>query len=192
VQPGDVLLAQILVYDGTATNVPTAPAGWAPIRHDSISNGNQMTSWLYYKIAGASEPGSYGWNIAPQYAAGLMGAWRNTTASPLDMSSGAFSAGTGPIAMTAPALVPTNDMELQIYFYGAQSFIAPVIGQPSQIIQRTTDRSSIEGFTLGIGELAAPSHGNLSLTYTGSANTSIPGGSLVGTSQAVLLIPNLP
>ncbi len=66
---GDALLTQIAVYDGVGSNVPVAPAGWILIRHDSANIGNKMTSWLYYKVAGASEPISYSWNITQQYAA---------------------------------------------------------------------------------------------------------------------------
>ncbi len=39
VQPGDALLAEIVVYDGTASDVPTPPSGWTAIRHDSTNGG---------------------------------------------------------------------------------------------------------------------------------------------------------
>ena len=79
VQSGDTLLAEILVWDGSGSDVPTAPSGWTAIRHDAISNGNKITSWLYYKVAGGNEPSSYGWNLSSQWAAGAMGAWRNAS-----------------------------------------------------------------------------------------------------------------
>src|SRR5208337_103949 len=88
VQSGDVLLTQVVVYDGTGSNAPTAPAGWNVIRHDAVNLGNKMTSWLYYKVAASSEPASYTWSLAPQYAAGVIGAWRGVAASPIDQSSG--------------------------------------------------------------------------------------------------------
>ena len=80
VQAGDVMIAQIIVHDGTGSDVPTAPGGWSSIRHDSINSGNQATSWLYDKVAGASEPASYNWTITSNFAAGAMGAWRGTFA----------------------------------------------------------------------------------------------------------------
>src|SRR5208283_1651711 len=88
---GDLLLAQIVVWDGSGSNVPTAPSGWTIIRHDAVvSNGNQITSWLYYKVAGASEPSSYSWTISSQWAAGVMGAWQGAASvSPIDKASGA-------------------------------------------------------------------------------------------------------
>ena len=67
----------------------TAPNGWTSIRHDAATDGNKATSWLYYKVAGANEPASYGWNISSNWAAGAMGAWRGASSSPIDNASGA-------------------------------------------------------------------------------------------------------
>ena len=181
---GDVMLAQIVIYDGTGTNVPSAPAGWTVIRHDNISNGNKITSWLYYRVAGESEPGSYSWNIASQYAAGVIGAWRGASASPLDQASGTTASG-NPAAAAAPSLMPNHNGELQVYFYGSQNAAAPVITEPSAITSRTNDRSSKEGFALSFGDLAAPFQGVASPTYNASSSGS---GGVVLTAQAVLLI----
>src|SRR5208283_1752469 len=87
----DIMLAQIVVWDGAGTNVPTAPGGWNFIRRDFVSNnGNKMTSWLYYKVATASEPSTYSWTISSQYAAGVIGAWQGASSvTPIDTSSGA-------------------------------------------------------------------------------------------------------
>jgi hypothetical protein len=186
VQSGDTLLAQIIVYDGSGFNVPAAPGGWTSIRHDAVSNGNKMTSWLYFKVAGGSEPASYRWNISSQWAAGVMGAWRRASASsPIDRSSGATAAGAGPISDAAPSLTPANNSELQVYFYGSQSFSAPTITQPGVITQRSNIRSAKEGFTLAFGDLAAVSAGTPSPTYAAMAN--LPGGMPVMTAQAILL-----
>ena len=148
IQSGDVIVAQILVYDGSGTNVPSAPAGWTVIRHDTVNGQNKMTSWLYYKVAGSSEPESYTWNLAPQYAAGVMGAWRGASiGSPIDQSSGATASGIGvnSISKAAPSLTPTNNDELQLYFYGSQSGGSPTITEPGAIIQRANMRSLKEG-----------------------------------------------
>ena len=182
---GDVLLAQIVVYDGTGTNVPTAPTGWTLIRNNSVNGGNKMTSWMYYKVAGAGEPASYSWNIAPQYAAGVMGDWRGASLTPLDQSSGATATG-NPALAAAPSLTPSNNGELQVYFYGSQSGSTSTITEPTAITSLTNDQSSKEGFTLAFGDLAAPSQGIASPTY--NANSSGAGGVAL-TAQAVLLIP---
>ena len=164
VRAGDVSIAQIAVYDGSGSDVPTAPGGWNSIRHDAINSGNQITSWLFYKVAGANEPSSYGWNISSNWAAGVIGAWRNASSSPIDSASGSAAAGSSPVSVSAPALTATNSNELQVYFYGAQSHAAPVVTLPSALNERFDTGSSKEGFTLAFGDLAAASVGSASAT----------------------------
>ena len=184
---GDLLLAQIVTYDGTGTDVPSSPAGWTVIRQDHVTNGNKLTSWLFYRVAGGSEPASYTWHIALQYAAGVMGAWRSTSTMPIDQATGLTGAGVSPISAAAPSLTPAADGELQVYFYGSQSAAAPTITEPAAIIQRANIPSAIEGFTLAFGELAAPAGGTGSPTYNATASTNFAGGMPVITAQAVLL-----
>ena len=187
---GDILIAQIVIADALGTNVPVAPAGWTAVRHDSVTvSGNKMTSWLYYKVAGGSEPSSYSWSLAPQYAAGDIGAWRGASATPIDLSSGASAGGPNPVSSAAPSLTPNHNNELLVYFYGAQSFLAPTITEPGAIAQRSNIKSSKEGFTLASGDRAAPGQGTPSGTFTAMASTSVTGGMQVMTAQSILLIP---
>jgi hypothetical protein len=182
---GDELIAQILIYDGSGTNVPSIPSGWNLLRSDHIaSGGNQMTSWLYFRVSSGGEPASYSWNIAQQYAAGLMGDWRGGSGG-IDASSGATASGNPAIA-AAPSQTPAHNGDLQVYFYGSQNFSAPTIFEPAAITSRANDRSSKEGFTIAVGDLAAPFMGNPSPTYNATAAGSGP---VVMTAQAVLLIP---
>jgi hypothetical protein len=182
---GDVFLAQIVLADATGTNVPTAPVGWSFIRDDSVSNGNRITSWLYSHVAGSSEPATYSWKIASQFAAGVMGAWRGTSAVPIDQVSGATAAGPSPVSAAAPSLTPNGNNELQVYFYGSQNFNSPLVIEPAAITSRANIESSKEGFTLAFGDLAAPSQGIPSPTYT--AMSSFPRAMPVLSAQAVLL-----
>jgi hypothetical protein len=186
VQSGDTLLAQIIVYDGSASDVPTAPSGWESIRDDSANSGNKATSWLYYKVAGADEPASYGWNIGANWAAGVMGAWRGASSSPINAASGATAGGTTPIFASAPSLTPGMDNELQVYFYGSQSHAGPTVALSGAITQRFDVASAKEGFTLAFADLAAPSANFASSTYPAVASIS---GTAVLTAQAILLIP---
>jgi hypothetical protein len=182
------MLAQILVYDGAGTNVPTAPVGWTVIRHDSrFASGHLITSWLYFHVAGGSESASYTWSISSQFAAGMIGAWRGASATPIDLSSGTSGGGTSPVSAAAPSLTPTNNNELQVFFYGAQSNTAPTITEPIAISSRANVMSTNEGFSLADGDKAAPSAGNASPTFTAMGSAS--SGSLVLTAQAVLLKP---
>lgn len=179
---GDTLLAQIIVYDASASDVPTTPSGWTAIRRDAVASGNKATSWLYYRVAGSNEPAAYAWSIGSNWAAGVMGAWRGAAPAPIDKSSGATAVGSK-LSLSAPSLTPGNNHELQVYFYGAQSGTAPSITLSSALSQRAYDRSSKEGFTLAFADLAAPSAGNGSSTYPATS------GNAAMTAQAVLLVP---
>ena len=188
VEAGDVLLAQIIVWDAIGTDLPAAPLGWNSIRHDFVTNsGNRITSWLYYKVAGPSEPTSYAWTISSQWAAGVMGAWRGAAVPPIDKAAGAIAGGVSPITDAAPSLTPTNSNELQVYFYGSQSGAGPTITLPAAITRRLDIISAKEGYGLGFGDLAAPLAGTASPTYIAVATQD--SSTLVMTAQAVLLIP---
>jgi hypothetical protein len=192
VESGDTLVAQIVVYNGSGSDIPVAPSGWNSIRHDSVnegnsvSEGNQITSWLYFRVAGSNEPASFGWSIGSNWAAGVMGAWRGAHASPIDTDSGSTAAGASPVSDSAPALVPNNNNELQIYFYGGQSYAGPTLALSSALVQRFNAKSSKEGFSLSFADLAAPPAESNSTTY--SATASISGGAAM-TAQDVLLKP---
>lgn len=181
VEAGDCLLAQIVVFDPNASDVPTAPSGWTLIRRDFVSGGYKLTSWVYYKIAGSAEPATYSWNIASQWAAGAMGAWRGTSSQPIDGSAGATGTGKG---VAAPSVTPSYGGELEVDFYGSQGDSAPTITIPTTLTEVFNTSSSLEGFALAFGEAQAPSAGTASPTYkateTGGAATS---------AQAILLIP---
>src|ERR1044072_312352 len=66
---GDVLVAAVNArLSGSATI--TAPSGWNLIRRDSSGPGfGSLTQALYYKVAGVSEPPSYGWALSFQSSA---------------------------------------------------------------------------------------------------------------------------
>jgi hypothetical protein len=184
VAAGDTMLAQIVVFDGTGANVPTAPSGWTMVRHDSVNGPNQETSWLYYRVAGANEPASYTWTISSNFAAGAMGDWRGASITPIENAAGATASGTSPVSASAPALTPNNNKDLQVYFYGGQAATAPTVTPATALTRRFDTASSKEGFTLAFADLAAPSAGSASPTYPAKGTTS---GALAMTAQAILL-----
>jgi hypothetical protein len=184
VRAGDCLLAQVVIFDPNGSNVPTPPSGWSLVRHDSVGPGYQMTSWIYYKIAGAGEPSSDAWTINSQWAAGVMGAWRGTLVQPIDTSSGATAEGGSPLSDAAPSVTPNYNNELQVYFYGSQGQSSPVITLPAVVTQRSNTTSSKEGFALAFGDKSAPSAGSATVPYSATER-----GGGVMTAQDILLIP---
>ncbi len=189
VQAGDTLLAQIIIADGAGTVVPTAPSGFTSIRHDAVTSGAlKATSWLFARIAGASEPASFPFTLSSNFAAGVMGAWRGATGL-LDGTSGAVASGLTVTTVSAPSLTPTVDGELQVFFYGAQSNVAPTLTPSGVLNPRFNTKSSKEGFTLAFADLAAPFANNPSATYPATATDTVAS---VMTGQALLLIPGAP
>ena len=169
-------------YDGSGSNVPLAPIGWSAIRHDSAYNGDRISSWLYYRIAGLSEPAAYTWNINAQWAAGAMAAWRGVMASPIDNATGSTVVGNSPLSATPPWSSPTYGNELRICIYASQGFYAPNISPPAALTQRLNANSSKEGFTLAFGDVAASA--GTSSSYAAAEN----GGGVLA-AQSILLIP---
>ena len=108
--------------------------------------------------------------------------------SPVENSSGATVGGQSPISASAPSLTPSNNHELQIYFYGSQASIAPTVTLSNSLIPRFNLGSSKEGFTLAFADLAAPFAGLASPAYPASANSS---SFSVLTAQAVLIVRGL-
>src|SRR5208283_2937273 len=178
IQAGDLLIAQIADYDGTGSNIPTAPSGWALIRHDSGSNSNRITSWLYYKIASNSEPSPYSWGIGSEWAVGAMGAWRGAMAAPIDIATGNVEIGNSPVSASPPTASPTYSNELRICFYASQGGSAPGLSLPGALTERLSVGSSKEGFSIGFGDANAAASGNYSATETGSG---------VLTAQSILI-----
>ncbi len=182
---GDCLLAQLVMADPNGTIVPIAPSGWSTIRHDTAKASDKITSWTFYKIAGASEPASYSWQFSSQWVAGIMGAWRGAAISPLDGASGVAVAGVSPVSASAPSLTPSHNGDWQIYFYGSQGSTGPAIVLPGGITQRSNKTSSKEGFALAFGDVAAPSSGVASPLFQARET-----GGGVMSAQAILLVPS--
>jgi hypothetical protein len=188
---GDLLLAQLVVWEYDET-VPGVPPGWGIARNDTVTDGNnKITSWIFYQIASGSGPIPSSWNLGSSlYAAGVIGAWRGVSSSltlfDFQVAS-ATAAGQSPISLAAPSITPALNNELQVYFYGAQSNLAPTISEPAAITTRFNSASAKEGFTLAFGDLAAPPGGTASPTYPAMTNASLPGGLAVMTAQELLL-----
>ena len=182
VQAGDCLIAQLADYDGDGSDVPRPPSGWTLIRHDSISSGGDLlTSWLYYKVASASEPKSYKWNLNFEWVAGAMAAWRGASSSPIDVTTGSAVSGDEPLTAGPPSSSPSYGNELRLVFYASQDVAAPLISLPGTLSQRLNAGSSKEGFTLAFADVDASVTGlDYSATVTGSS---------LLTAQSILIVP---
>lgn len=110
---GDVLLARISNRNHS-TAVVTPPGGWAPLRSDQ--SASQLKSWVFYKVAGASEPGSYAFAIdLTSNMAGSIVAFANVdTSNPIDTHSGQKNGLTSVFA--SPAITTSAANGVAVWF----------------------------------------------------------------------------
>ncbi|WP_245591879.1 cell wall anchor protein [Cystobacter fuscus] len=113
---GDVLLAHLVNRNNVAA-VATPPAGWTLLRSDQ--SASQLKSWVFYKVATASEPASYAFAIdLASYMAGSISAFSGAdTANPIDAQSGQKNGTTA--SFDTPAITTTTANGVAVWF-GAQ------------------------------------------------------------------------
>jgi len=125
---GDILFA-LLCWNGTAT-IDSVPTGWTSLG-DYTANADKYA--LYYKIAGASEPGSYTWSMSASvklrivcscYTAGDFNA-----SSPIDVTSNTAYRTSDAIVRAAAMNVANANSPLvlfaSIYSTSTKSFTKP-------------------------------------------------------------------
>src|SRR2546423_31250 len=97
--PGDVLVAGVAEHEVGAA---TPPSGWKLIRQDKADH--DVWLWLYYRVAGPSEPSRYVWKVGDSAANGAVLVYRQVdTADPVVASAGHAAAGGSP-AIVVPSM----------------------------------------------------------------------------------------
>lgn len=110
---GDLLLARISNRNN-ATAVVTPPAGWTLLRSDQ--SASQLKSWVFYKVAGASEASSYSFAIdLTSNMAGSIVAFANVDpVNPIDTHSGQKNGTTS--SFNSPAITTTVANGVAVWF----------------------------------------------------------------------------
>jgi outer membrane biosynthesis protein TonB len=146
---GDVMVAHVIVQ--TAGNVITAPAGWnLVLRQDSSSS---ISTALYVKVAGATEPTSYSWTFgtAGQASGGIASYIGVNTSSPIDASHAQYNASSSNVNNSGVTTTTTNDMLV----YAVGIVVPATVNVPSGFTEKwwtgsnsaTTSEMSQELFT---------------------------------------------
>jgi|GEM_PF-3962768 len=118
IRQNDLMLVHLA--QGYATGpAATPPAGWTLIRFDKDAS-NYIGSWLYYKVAGASEPPTYTFSVSSgiNLMGSIMGYAGINPASPIQTSAGQESSATAPNHST-PSITTTSDSSVIVTFYCA-------------------------------------------------------------------------
>jgi hypothetical protein len=126
VQQGDIMFALVSRYE--TTNPSSVPTGWSSLGSFKYT----YSWWLYYKVAGDKEPGSYTWEWSTsKKTAGQIGAYRGgfDTADPIDASSNLEYYVYDTIVRAGSITVPTTGSPLVIiaeaYRTSAVTFTGP-------------------------------------------------------------------
>ena len=85
----DVMVASIAVRPQTASLTP--PSGWTLVRRVDNAGPTANSLAVYYKVAGASEPGSYAWTVSVGHTGATGGIQTFTgvdTSTPIDVEAG--------------------------------------------------------------------------------------------------------
>jgi hypothetical protein len=144
VQAGDVMVAQVAMR---SAGTVAAPAGWTAVRNDS--SGTQISSFIYYKVAGAVEPSSYAWTTTASRTAGGIAAYSGvSTTNPVDVSSGTNGSST---SLDAPSVTTTIANDMLVGFWTARQ--QSVSGTPASMTQRWSVTSG--GGASAVGAAAA-------------------------------------
>lgn len=122
VKQNDLMVAHLSAAVTVTGPGATPPAGWTLLRFDLEASG--IGSWIYYKVAGASEAGTY--SFAVSSGINLMGAIRAyrgiDPVTPLQTSAGAsVPSGT---SYSTPSITTTADSSLVLTFYTAYAQVS--------------------------------------------------------------------
>ena len=118
---GDVLIAQV-AYNAPPGSTITPGAGWTSV--DVLANpGNDIIQGLYWRVATAAEPASYGFTLnsgSGNTASGGIGVYSGVnTANPIDAFAGQANGPSNTIA--APSIATTQPGTTLIGFFAARA-----------------------------------------------------------------------
>jgi hypothetical protein len=98
--PGDVLIAGVAEHE---VGQITAPAGWTLLREDKVEG--DIWLWMWYRVAGASEPAEHVWEVPDKAANGAILAYRGVaTDHPVVASAGQGNAGNSTDLIQVPSM----------------------------------------------------------------------------------------
>lgn len=166
-QPGDVLLAQLVV--GSSSASIAAPGGWTSFWYD---NGSGVTQQLFYRIAGASEPASYTYSFASARAAGGLLLLRGvdiSAGSPIAHSQGNNGSG-ATLSALAANVTTANSLVLRYFAFGRGN--DALTGPPTQHYSPATGAgpNGVAASASGAIQAATGQSGNASATAGGSSD----------------------
>lgn len=106
----DLLITHICINDA-AFSVSTPPSGWNVVEGPVDSLDGDCRGYVYYKVAGASEPSTYTWTMSTGSASGAIHTVRYIgvdTSAPINISDSVGTAAST-VNHTSPSITPSVD-----------------------------------------------------------------------------------
>jgi hypothetical protein len=186
---GDLLLIQ---YAGNAASAPNTPAGWTKLLGPvAYSGGSGYSGYIFYKIAGASEPGILT-ITSPSVMRhdAIMSAWLSIANSPIDVSATATLATSGTNAVAPTVTTVKNDVRvLRLYWTWTNS--SNTLTPNASDTERYDTYEGNLNTTFELGDRAQAAAGS-SGTSTAVTSQALIGGlaATIGLSPLVFAIPD--
>jgi hypothetical protein len=183
---GDLLLANIAINGGSPATVTGVPSGWTQILR--TDNDTNISIVSYYKIAGASEPANYTWNISPQTRAegGITRYSGVDTSNPIDSAAGNF--GLSQVATTSSITTSAANEEIVALFatdVGKNTDAGSYFSTPTGM----TEKYDVSNITLG-PSTASDDVIQVSLGNSGSKSSTISGNKDRNWASQVIALKN--
>jgi MSHA biogenesis protein MshQ len=182
---GDLMLAAIATaYKDSATI--SAPAGWTLVRFSDKTSGDPANRlYTYYKVAGGSEPASYGWSFSGDHdgAVGFIASFIGVdTASPIDASA-AQTTGSS-VSHIAPTVTTTvaGDMLVTVHEFGSSRNWTKPTGMTEAADLYSQDSAEDHGVSMELNYEARPTAG-----ATGTRTATASADADYGAAHAIAL-----
>lgn len=187
---GDVMLA-FLLADGVNSPASWAtrlPAGWTVVQEDLDTNAFRFHGCIAYKVAGGSEPSTYGFTFGTQSGCGVIISYSgvdNTT--PIHASAKQLNSSSS-TTCACPSVTTTVGDCLGLVMYLVRASNGVNYTQPSGWTERVDYKGPTVNSNFGVAELNLPSAGatgtvnatsavaDESWTATIALNPAVPGG----------------
>jgi len=166
---GDVMIAHVIVR--TAGNTITLPPGWIQVlRKDSSSS---ISTAMYEKVAGTSEPASYTWSFgtAGEASGGIASYIGVNTTTPVDTSNAQYNSSTSNVDNSGLTTTTANDMLV----YAVGIVVPTTVNVPSGFTEQWYTASNSSTTSEMSQELVASAGatGTIHGTHNGGANSNI-------------------
>ena len=132
---GDLMVAQLAISSGSS-KIPTPPWGWTSFNSLHRAAAPALSQWIWYRVAGPSEPDSYTWTAQQtcRWAGGIATYRGVNTSATLPFDGSSIASGARGTSLTAPSLMTAYAGDQLIVFFSGtgNNFSSPPAAMTQQ------------------------------------------------------------